>query len=227
MSLDVSGLSRLPVPAGILYFLKYVFLAADLGFVYYVVKDIIASLRSASEEGRAAGQRSSENGAPAGSFASSGPGIMKLSDAESMAYDRTVAHKSGQKHGKSAGTMVSLADLPPEPEDASTFSSLHAVIESSGFIEVISGAATKVKRIPIEKEVITFGRARDCTIQIRDGFTSAHHAKISADQDGVYLEDTGSRNGTYLDEQRIEEAVALNDGDVFTVGDAVFRYSRF
>ncbi|MDO5295736.1 MAG: FHA domain-containing protein [bacterium] len=227
MSLDFTVLSRLPVSTGILYFLKYIFLAAILGFVYYVTKNIIASLRRASEEGQLAWQRSAE-AIPTHNSGKSRHGVPSLSGADSMSAGKTAVPKSGSKNtGKAGSALPTLVDLPSDDEDMSTFSSLHAVIESSGFIEVISGAATKIKRIPIEKEIITFGRDRSCTIQIRDGFTSAHHAKIFADKDGVYLEDTGSRNGTFLGEQRISEAVALNDGDVFTVGDAVFRYTRF
>ena len=100
-------------------------------------------------------------------------------------------------------------------------------METSGFLEIVSGVDTKTKRLPIEKEAVILGRGRDCTLRIRDGYASSRHAKVYADVDGVCLEDLGSRNGTFLNGRRLTEPAALEDGDTFSIGDAVFRYSRF
>ncbi len=228
MNFDVSALSRLQVSTGILYFLKYVFLAAVLGFVYYVADIVFASLKEASGESRLS-KRSSSN-AEGGTVPENKSrfGSVSKTEAGSLLLERTVTHKPGQPHlGISSGSMASSAESAEEMDEVRTFTSLHAAVETCGFIEIVSGVNTQVKRIPLEREAVTFGRARDCTVKIRDGFASAHHAKVCVTPDGVILEDMGSRNGTYLDDQRIEEAVILSDGDVFSVGDAVFRYSSF
>jgi hypothetical protein len=50
---------------------------------------------------------------------------------------------------------------------------------------------------------ITIGRARGCEIQSVDSKVSKRHAQITVDADGVYIEDLGSDNGTFLNLRRV------------------------
>ncbi len=92
-----------------------------------------------------------------------------------------------------------------------------------GFLEIIDGPTTNVRRVAVEGE-ITIGRARSCTVRVRDIFTSSRHAKVSLEGDQVILRDLGSRNGTFLGDARLTKPIPLQDGDTFSVGDAVFCY---
>ena len=58
-----------------------------------------------------------------------------------------------------------------------------------------------------------------------DDFASARHAKIEPRRDGVWLEDVGSTNGTYVNGARIGSP-RLAPGDVIRVGSTDLRYER-
>jgi len=69
------------------------------------------------------------------------------------------------------------------------------------------------------------GRDPNCLVQIDDDFASARHAQVlwRADDAGWWVEDNLSRNGTFVNEERITRA-RLNDGDVIRVGRVGYRF---
>jgi DNA-binding winged helix-turn-helix (wHTH) protein len=64
------------------------------------------------------------------------------------------------------------------------------------------------------------GRMRESVIWIDDPAVSRRHAKLVLTPGGVTLEDVGSKNGTYLNDRRIEAIQPINDGDRIAVGPA-------
>lgn len=66
----------------------------------------------------------------------------------------------------------------------------------------------------------TFGRRAECDIVIADPYVSGRHGLFEVDDDGVFLTDTGSTNGTVLNEARLpaEARTRLADGDVIRLG---------
>jgi DNA-binding winged helix-turn-helix (wHTH) protein len=72
------------------------------------------------------------------------------------------------------------------------------------------------------------GRGEEVAVRIDVDGVSRRHARIVADGGRFTLEDLGSKNGTYLREQRLKAAAALEDGDTFRLGRTllVFRVSR-
>ena len=60
---------------------------------------------------------------------------------------------------------------------------------------------------------------------LSDHWISRHHAEILPDGDSgkVFLKDC-SKNGTFVNDQQIEDVVELTDGDRLTMGDAEFHY---
>ena len=72
------------------------------------------------------------------------------------------------------------------------------------------------------------GRGEEAALRLDVQGVSRRHARIVADAGRFTLEDLGSKNGTYLREQRLEGPAALEDGDAFRLGRTllVFRVSR-
>jgi DNA-binding winged helix-turn-helix (wHTH) protein len=63
------------------------------------------------------------------------------------------------------------------------------------------------------------GRSRDCRVRIDVTRVSRHHARVTVDGDTALIEDCGSRNGTWVGDQRTTGRVRLTDGDeVFIAG---------
>lgn len=68
------------------------------------------------------------------------------------------------------------------------------------------------------------GRRPDCAITIAAASVSGRHAQIQC-QDGVFVvEDVGSRNGTFVNDQRITSPVRLQHNDTLQFGSAVARF---
>lgn len=60
---------------------------------------------------------------------------------------------------------------------------------------------------------LTIGRDAECDIVITDRQVSRYHARLSPYEDGVLLEDLGSKNGTYCNSEAVADPVMLSDGD--------------
>jgi FHA domain len=69
----------------------------------------------------------------------------------------------------------------------------------------------------------TLGRG-DVEIRLDDPFASSRHARITRDGQLVVIEDLGSTNGTYLNEQPLNGPQPLHDGDRIRIGDSEFSY---
>lgn len=69
------------------------------------------------------------------------------------------------------------------------------------------------------------GRDPNCLIRTDDDFASARHAQLlwRPEDQAWWLEDNLSRNGTFVNDERITRA-KIKDGDVVRVGRAKFRF---
>jgi len=77
----------------------------------------------------------------------------------------------------------------------------------------------------LDSTVLTVGRGRHNDIAIPlDEYASARHARFEPRQDGVWVQDLGSTNGTYLNGARLEQPKRLTKGDVVRVGETDLRF---
>ena len=72
-------------------------------------------------------------------------------------------------------------------------------------------------------EGATLGRG-DVEIQLEDPFASSRHARITRQGHVLVIEDLGSTNGTYLNEEPLTGPQPLHDGDRIRIGDSEFSY---
>ena len=68
----------------------------------------------------------------------------------------------------------------------------------------------------IERDLMV-GRDPSCDVVISDRQVSRFHARFVLTEDGVQLEDLGSKNGTFRNGERLEEPQLLTDGDLLQV----------
>jgi hypothetical protein len=64
----------------------------------------------------------------------------------------------------------------------------------------------------------------DVEIRLEDPFASSRHARISREGRVLVIEDLGSTNGTYLNEEPLSGPRPLYDGDRIRIGDSEFSY---
>lgn len=62
------------------------------------------------------------------------------------------------------------------------------------------------------------GRAVECALRIDDDYVSSTHAVLEARTDGLWIEDAGSTNGTYVNGAQVTSPRRLDRGDVVRIG---------
>jgi hypothetical protein len=112
--------------------------------------------------------------------------------------------------------------VAPEPAPASA----RARGRKPWRLVLLEPAAEAGATFPIDGEV-TLGRGGGCTIPLAfDTFVSQVHAR-AFDRDGnLWVEDLGSRNGTYVDGEQVHEAVRVAKGARVQVGETVLEVDR-
>jgi len=80
-----------------------------------------------------------------------------------------------------------------------------------------------LKEVGLGLDELTIGRLPDNVLQIDNLAVSGHHAKIYWDHDHYVVEDLGSLNGTYVNNQRVGKS-ALKSGDQITIGKHLVQF---
>ena len=78
---------------------------------------------------------------------------------------------------------------------------------------------------PLLDPEYTIGRAPDNAIPIADGSVSSRHARIIREPQGFVLEDLQSRNGTFVNGERLAEKRLLADGDLIRLGKVIMTFN--
>jgi DNA-binding response OmpR family regulator len=77
---------------------------------------------------------------------------------------------------------------------------------------------------PLTGAGVTIGRAIENDIVVTSKRVSRAHARVRREGRRVLLEDLGSTNGTYLNDERVMAPAALRDEDRITVGDVTLVF---
>lgn len=81
-------------------------------------------------------------------------------------------------------------------------------------------------RFPLDPGIVNrIGRGVECQVVLVDPLCSRIHAVVFANEDGWWVRDEQSRNGTFLDGQKIDEA-RLVEGASLRIGSTVFVFSE-
>jgi pSer/pThr/pTyr-binding forkhead associated (FHA) protein len=95
-----------------------------------------------------------------------------------------------------------------------------------GRLVVIEPRERRGQEFPLGDE-LTVGRAGGCGIPLPDDtFVSQLHARVFRRDGQLYVEDLGSTNGTYLNNKKVANAVAMRKGDTLKVGKTTLEVQR-
>lgn len=73
--------------------------------------------------------------------------------------------------------------------------------------------------VPLSGPKFFIGRAEDCNLRPHSDLVSRHHCVILQEEGIVAVRDFGSKNGTYVNGERVRTEQTLKPGDVLKVGD--------
>ena len=76
----------------------------------------------------------------------------------------------------------------------------------------------------LREDVVTCGRNADCTIPLEFNGISRQHFKLTKAGQDWTVEDAGSKNGTFLNNQKVETPTILKKGDNIKLGTVTFKY---
>ena len=92
------------------------------------------------------------------------------------------------------------------------------IVEEAGAAMVIrSGGGRAGESFPIDDDRMSIGRSPDAAIFLDDVTVSRNHALVVRRRGGLFIDDLGSLNGTYVNRRRIESH-HLADGDEIQIG---------
>jgi pSer/pThr/pTyr-binding forkhead associated (FHA) protein len=126
----------------------------------------------------------------------------------------------------------SVADADRQPPDDAT--GMYDAVEPLVDPALDAEPRLLVERVPgqeagtaysISDRGLRLGRG-DVEVHLDDPFASSQHARISVQGHVVVIEDLGSTNGTYLNDELLTGPQPLHDGDRIRIGDSEFSYLR-
>jgi len=79
-------------------------------------------------------------------------------------------------------------------------------------------------RFPLLTGEHIIGRDADVEIRLDASTVSRRHARLIVNADGTYLEDFGSKNGTFRGDERVVSPVPLTDGDTIKIGSVLVTF---
>lgn len=149
-----------------------------------------------------------------------------------LAADPRGTHKlqDGKPVEPAADVAVEFATVSrPRPEDDTKEIVTPKAVQYLGHVGkvtvsrltlVVAGQETS---FPLTRDTYTLGRHRNNDIVISDPKVSSFHARLDRSPEGFLVVDLKSRNGTYVNGERIESA-QLNTGDEIRLGTAHLAY---
>jgi hypothetical protein len=93
-------------------------------------------------------------------------------------------------------------------------------------LALLDGDGRPGSRYPLRgRGPLCIGRDPNCVVQASDAFVSACHARLEWDAaaGGWWIADNDSRNGTWLNGERVARS-PLRDGDMVRVGNSTFLF---
>jgi pSer/pThr/pTyr-binding forkhead associated (FHA) protein len=127
-----------------------------------------------------------------------------LGDAREAGGDTTIAYQVGE-----TGEL--------QPVD------LERVAGEGAALVIRAGGGRAGETFDVAGERMAIGRSPEAEIFLDDVTVSRNHALLVRRRDGLYIDDLGSLNGTYVNRRRIESH-RLADGDELQVGKYKLTY---
>jgi chromosome segregation ATPase len=168
--------------------------------------------------------------------------IEKL-ERENRRLKEEVEHHEEELESKSEAINTLLAELARKSQQIESIGEIEEVIqdiddrmseriddrtarEKDRYSRVLIGSVDGQElRFPLFKDRLTIGRTEQNDIQLKASYVSRRHAVVVTDHESTRVIDWGSKNGVYVNSERVKEHF-LKNSDTVTIGTAEFRYEE-
>jgi pSer/pThr/pTyr-binding forkhead associated (FHA) protein len=116
-------------------------------------------------------------------------------------------------------------DQGPPPASRGSSARPGVTVPLAATLTVFPPDGAKPRSVRIDAST-TIGRAPECELRIDDTYASQQHARVFGKGGSWYVEDLGSTNGTFVNEQRLAAPAMLTPGDKIRVGTTVVELRR-
>lgn len=89
-----------------------------------------------------------------------------------------------------------------------------------------TGGALAGNRLKLDGNPILLGRSGECTVPLKDSYSSNRHARIYNNNGRWFIEDLNSTNGTFVGNKRLTTAQPLELGVVVRIGQTTMELTR-
>lgn len=89
-------------------------------------------------------------------------------------------------------------------------------------LSIVQGAQTG-ESAELAAGTVLIGRGADCQLLLDDDYVSTRHARVVTADGGVYVEDLGSTNGTYVNGARITAPTTISLSDTVRIGKSILK----
>ena len=121
-----------------------------------------------------------------------------------------------------AGALPAQESVLMRPTEATSLGL--TPLKRAKLIVLRSPALDPGEEVPVDSLPVAIGRGGQNEIPLDgDEFASARHARFESRRDGLWVEDIGSTNGTFVNGARVTTPRRLSKGDVVRVGQTDFR----
>lgn len=83
---------------------------------------------------------------------------------------------------------------------------------------IVSSGKSAGRAISVKRDRLLIGRADECDVRPLSEDVSRRHCEVLVGPADVWVNDLGSRNGTFVNGRRISEKTRVSDGDMIRVG---------
>ncbi|GIG34820.1 FHA domain-containing protein FhaB/FipA [Cellulomonas pakistanensis] len=88
---------------------------------------------------------------------------------------------------------------------------------------VVTEGPLRGTTLPLGSSAVLIGRAPSCTLVLDDDYSSSRHARVYPEGGQWLVEDMGSTNGTFVDDQKVTDAVPVRPGAQIRIGQSVLE----
>jgi pSer/pThr/pTyr-binding forkhead associated (FHA) protein len=88
---------------------------------------------------------------------------------------------------------------------------------------VITQGSQTGQSADLSNGLILIGRGAETQLSLDDDYVSTRHARVVSGENGIYIEDLGSTNGSYVNGQRITAPTTITLSDTIRIGRTVMR----